>query len=741
MASAGFPVLPLIGSTFCSVRILAPDARQWLFSTNGAPGDRSSQGTVVQSGDLMRVSVHKDLSQACGTFTLDLAPLLGPDGRYWDQRIPQRSLVFIFMDRPGPEGASPDPTVMVGFVDVTVMQESFLEAAPHRTVQVSGREISCLLLDAKRIFHPLLVKNESYGTMTVQTVFGTKDLATTGPVQPILNGEPIALLTAMLNLFLLQGGPTPVQAQGPVQPGAVPPTVAGPVQKPLISLDIPHMPLSQVLDPNYAAWNTFLPGVRITNAQLPQGAGSLWNDLHLVIDRLFQEFFSRVEDGVCKLFFRGKPFLHQHISSGTRFKSATKEPTLQTLTLDPADILSHTRTRDTSSVYNYFEVLPRGFTDLTAAPNLRDMIAPAIITDPRHPSFPGRYGLRPLQHVTPYLSPFVQGKLPSGQTPVATTPLQTNPNLTGQAATYAPMAAQIATQEGLPRPLIPWFVASIEQESQFDPNATHTNPNGSRDEGIAQFHKPYPQGITLPNPFDPVASLHAAVQYWNQLRALPWIGDDPRLILSGYNIGPEATRTAGVRDANGVPLSAVPHVTRVTALVPKYAGYAGAPTAAPVLAQAPQQSQAPAPAPEDVDVIRTAQQWSAIAMSWYDFGGELFSGTLVVRGHPRWRVGHRLLTWDVAGEWEGYIEAVSQSYDGSTGRFISTIRYTRGWYLGESAAQRVWTEARTTIVDASGGPPSVDPQSGEPAADGGRYGPGKGVVEVIVHEDFSVPRQ
>src|SRR5262249_11897224 len=153
------------------------------------------------------------------------------------------------------------------------------------------------------------------------------------------------------------------------------------------------------------------------------------------------------------------------------------------------------------------------------------------------------------------------------------------------------------------------------------------------------------------------------------------------------------------------------HVAGVTARVPRYAGFGGTATAPP---PAPQPSQA-APVPVGAEgMIETAQQWSAILRAWYDMGGELFGGTLTVRGHPAWNIGHRLFSWDQRGDWEAYIEGVGHRFDMRTGQYETMMRYSRGWYLAATVAAQIWEEGRTQIAATSGGPPERDPATGQP---------------------------
>ena len=668
-----------VASTHCRVDIIAPNGTQFTFE--GMPD-------VAQA--LLAVETHKDLSEACGSFTLHFDPRRQPDGRRWDQRIPKRSLVFIDMERSGnPQLPEEHSTVMVGLTDDHRVQESWQDAQPRRVVQIHGREISCTIVDAVLWYHPALAEDPSIGTLTQQLRdLGSKKFALTynpGLVHPA--EDPRAILKRLLDIYLLEGA------------SAVAPRDLPGLQEPVINLAFPNkVTLPDLLQrAPEAHWNTFEP-VWVHLPQTPAEVGSLWNLLHLYIDRHFQEFFTRVEGSQCLIHFRGKPFRHALVTSGTRFKSADEEPTLQTLALDPGDVLNLQLQAQTANVYNVFVVDPLGMTDYFRMPSFLYEMLPQIITDPAHPSYVGRYGLRLLHVRTPYLSPLVSTEQEASRpTPQ---PLQPQP---AGAATWAEQANQLAAQQGMPAALRPWFVALIHHESSFNPNAVgQVLKSGNRAEGIAQWVAPYPAGVGLVNPFDPVNALEAAARYWNQMRAMGWIGEDPRLLVAGYNAGPGAVRTH-----NGIPPFPETQrlVRQVEATMPRYAGLAGVPAAA-TPQMPPLATTAPQAFPE---MVTLAKRWAAILRGWYDMGGELFGGVLTVRGHPAWNVGHRLITTDERGDWEAYIEGVNHRYDMRTGQYLTTLRITRGWYLSDANAAQTWEEGRTAVESASGGPPTIDP--------------------------------
>jgi hypothetical protein len=684
-----------VSSTECRVAILAPNGTEFFL------GSRTTGERPPWFGGLLAAEAEKDLHQAVGGFTLTLDALTDTEGRTWEQRIPMRSLVLIAMDRPGMTEVR-DATVMIGLTDTHAIQESFSEAQPRRLVQVHGRELGCVIVDAHLLFHPLLAANPAYGTLTIASAAkGTFEVALTANPLHVTPGEPRAILRDLLNHFLFAGGKasTVERVAGAIGEAATPPeppaaTEGMPVlQAPLIDLDLPGARLEDLLDPNYHAWRTFEEPVAVPIAQFPARVGSLWNYLHLFVDRHFQEFFTRIEDGVCRIHFRGKPFRHGAMRSGTRFKSSEEEPTLQTLALDPADILARSLQRESGNVYNFFLVLPYGFSDSHTVANYRYQILPQVVTDPTHPSFVGRYGLRVLEVQSRYLSPFKAGAV-AGPLASGVAPLQP-PSV--WEATYAPLANQLAAEERLPAHLRPWFVANIKVESNFNPTAvSHAGAKG-----IAQFIPETAAAMGLTNPFDPVASLRASAQYWNHLRTFPWIGDDPYLLAAAYNAGPGAVQTH-----RGIPPfpETQTHVRRVEAAMPRYAALAG--TTPPVVAPSPP-SSAVSKGDEDT-MIASAQRWGAILKNWHDMGGELFGGTLTVRGDPRWNVGHRLVSRDTRGDWEAYIEGVRHRYDVRTGQYLTTLRVTRGWYLASEIAAQMRQEGQTTVTAVSGGPPAIE---------------------------------
>jgi len=170
----------------------------------------------------------------------------------------------------------------------------------------------------------------------------------------------------------------------------------------LINLHLLQGTIADVLDMNNDAWTLFEDGVIVPIDSRAAIAGSLWNYLHLFVDPLFQEFFTRIEEGVCKIHFRGKPFVDHPVTQGTRFQD--NDPTLSTQTLDWDRRIATDLRRDSTQVYNAFRVFPLGASTQLQTPSFLYQITPTIFTNADHPSYIRKYGLRDLMHLSPYLN-------------------------------------------------------------------------------------------------------------------------------------------------------------------------------------------------------------------------------------------------------------------------------------------------------------------------------------------------
>jgi hypothetical protein len=171
-----------------------------------------------------------------------------------------------------------------------------------------------------------------------------------------------------------------------------------------MNMQLPEKSLADLLSANPSEWTLFEDGLTCFVAQNSLYSLSVWNYIHLFVDTLFQEFFTRMESGVCKILFRAKPFTQTPVTTGTRFR--TDDPTCQTLEVSPGDeVTVVSRHRQSTNVLNDFLVVPiNGGSTLLKDKSFEVLVLPTILTDPAHVSFVGRYGIRALKHASPYLS-------------------------------------------------------------------------------------------------------------------------------------------------------------------------------------------------------------------------------------------------------------------------------------------------------------------------------------------------
>jgi hypothetical protein len=545
-------------STACQVEILTPEGIRLVFDTRQAVSD------------LLAVQTSNDLGQPAGSFSLTFAPRR-LQGRTYDQLIPLRSLVTIHMASSASQVEAGESVVMLGLTEDQGSSEDYSRTPPRRVVTILGRSLAGILLDAHLWFHPAIAGTPD-GTISVEerfyNLFWIKDLVSNdmtpaealrtvltyflglqsrvgqGPLtqrrqtqqavarrqqaEPGLSAEVIAqdMQTAQQQaphlvprvqsrqgssaetLALHRQAQQDYEAFVAANPGAIPPPgevseqpitietttemVSAPRlrEKPLLNLQLPGRSLADLLDLNDHTWTLFEKDLRVDVTQNTPFAGALWNYLHLFIDPLFQEFFTRVEGGILRIHFRAKPFLQTRSLHGSRFQETL---TCQTLTLTDVQLLGIQLRRQTANVYNVFSMWPYGTSTMVDKAAYQQLLPPLMLDTATDPSYLAKYGLREIQHRSPYLS------------------------------------------------------AQLDSDTEM--------------------------------------------------------------------------------------------------------------------------------------TIAAAKRWNEIAAAWYGLGSEMYAGAMTVVGSPRWNLGHRLLTTDERGAREFYIEGVTHEYDMRTGRYLTHLRVTRGWYL------------------------------------------------------------
>jgi hypothetical protein len=213
--------------------------------------------------------------------------------------------------------------------------------------------------------------------------------------------------------------PVPPAAAAPLTrsmapPEAPAPTAEGVVRQHnvLLNLQLPERTLADLLDMNDDQWSMFDDDIQVMVGANTPYALTLWHYLSQFVDGTFQEFFTRVEDGVVKVHFRAKPFRRTFAKTGTRFSD--DDPTLRTLAFrreewDSIFLAAHLR-RQTHNVYNTFQVVPLLASTLFHEPGFEWKFLPVFLDKPDDPSYLLKYGIRLLRDDTPYLSTKVSGE-------------------------------------------------------------------------------------------------------------------------------------------------------------------------------------------------------------------------------------------------------------------------------------------------------------------------------------------
>jgi hypothetical protein len=97
------------------------------------------------------------------------------------------------------------------------------------------------------------------------------------------------------------------------------------------------------------------------------------------------------------------------------------------------------------------------------------------------------------------------------------------------------LAAQMAKRAGLDDQHVPIFLGLIEQESNWNPNASGPTTKHGKAKGLGQLIDSTARSLGVKDPFDPVQNLEGSARYFKGL--LDQFGDTG-LALAAYNWGP-----------------------------------------------------------------------------------------------------------------------------------------------------------------------------------------------------------
>lgn len=396
-------------TTFCNVTVVTPTVGGGLGAVYDLTNSALAEG-------LTQVDVSTSVEMgAPNTFTLHFVQGDGHEVDSWARRIPQYSLVFIEMGSGGHKDGD-DPTVMVGLTGRPQESETWSGGPPQRSVVISGRGLESLLWDAKVWFAPFLEDHPDNDARALRYVSGPFREQLTGRMiwaQKIWgkNIDPRAAIiqillyylgsqeTGFVNLLLPQN----FLIRELLVPGDYSPS------------DIDDQPISANYVPRIPGDWTFigdqldLPApMLLPTASLHPQPGPIINLIHRVMDRALHEFYALYEEGRVRLVHRTKPF-----ARGTGERDAPglyqgesafagDAPHLKTVHVDSVDVISRSGHVGVEPIHNIFFVTP-GQGAILANASFKAHVAPTMAVREGDRSFIGRFGVRPLEYVSPYL--------------------------------------------------------------------------------------------------------------------------------------------------------------------------------------------------------------------------------------------------------------------------------------------------------------------------------------------------
>ena len=387
-------------STFCHVTIVTPDLNR---QTSQRFEWRSGSGEL---GTLIDVQVSLSVEQMPSTFNLTFAPH-GIDGsESLADLIPEYSVAIIEMGRRGGRDGH-DPTVMVGLTGRPQTSESYAGGAPQRQIKIPGRGIEAVLADARVWFAPYLEANPA-ASAELDRVAGAPFLESlTGRVMWAnkIYGANIDPRRAALAILLYYLGshesgvvnlllPSPYRIRDLLLPGNF-------ETRDLAAAIAAYTPGETPPGRLPSDWTLADSRMRLATASLKPYPGSVLDICRSVIDLEFHEFFARYTEGQARLVFRSNPFQSRDAATSGRTLFEA-QPTLETIEIAMSDVLQRNLTHGVTPVYNAFFVVP-GQSSIVQGQAFKAYVAPQFCGSKDDPAYIGRYGIRPLEHTTPYI--------------------------------------------------------------------------------------------------------------------------------------------------------------------------------------------------------------------------------------------------------------------------------------------------------------------------------------------------
>lgn len=414
------------------------DAHLRLTATLNQPfspaGDELIEATTADpegfGRDVRAITVTNAIDAPCGHFDIELAPRSVIGDKTWAEVVRPYTLTSIAMWRQGsgPAATAAPAPVMLGLVDRPSISAEYSQAAPRRSVHVTGRTLSGVLSDHRWWFHNLLA---SVGNEAAFIPPDFREFFAERPSEALLRDEvnlrTLGLLAIDPNfLFVVDRKPTSLTSA--VWDFFVRGTAD---RDPFVKLHFSDgVPLSDRLrfDADTAAAAYFDPAAALVQQMLPHQMpnASLWDVLRNFQPSPWSEIFTETRgdslgNAFVELVARKPPWAGEVTYFGdvavVDFPGGSR-PALrgqslfdaqrpgwdreaETVYVDDGDVIGEPDLHQDSAdgVFNLYLVLPNilASTGNQGQATWEQIIAPIIDEDPLSPSYIRTFGVRPFR--------------------------------------------------------------------------------------------------------------------------------------------------------------------------------------------------------------------------------------------------------------------------------------------------------------------------------------------------------
>lgn len=357
----------------------------------------SASGDI--GADVLSLSVTKAMNSPFGRFSLNLSPRLIARNKHWGDLIPPYSLVEIWLQS-YPRDKTP-VLAMVGLVDEVSVDETYTNAVQNRSIQITGKESTCLFVDQKTYTVPSTLDTvEPADDIKLPELYSQKTMLLQGfNINPDLVQENTKPYDSFYTFFkiITEGG---VRSEGNQE------------AQPFVNLDLPFNPSTRdklsiadliFYDPEKTKNNMADPRFIFPASSFTiQNNIPIWTLMSSLVSPVFFELYTVSKEldgrGVNEIIFRKKPYAGRLNENGQVIEDrpvgqSQLDEGLPTFELGDLDVLSRSLQRSPQNIKNFYRVLGAFLNqNIPSDPWLYS--TPLIDYADNSPSSIKRYGLR-----------------------------------------------------------------------------------------------------------------------------------------------------------------------------------------------------------------------------------------------------------------------------------------------------------------------------------------------------------